>query len=90
MKKGQEKDFRIEPDEAYGEKDPNAVQKIPREHLPKDQEPKEGMILSLRTPDGQQFPAKIIKVTKEDVTIDVNHPLAGKALNFKIKLLDIN
>ena len=63
---------------------------IPREVLPKDQEPKTGMMLLMKSPQGQQMPAQITKVTDKTVTIDLNHPLAGKVLNFKIKLLEIN
>ena len=52
-------------------------------------EPKEGMMLMLSTPSGQQFPAKIAKLTKDNVTIDLNHPLAGKSLIFKIKIVEM-
>ena len=89
MEKGEEKEINIKPEEAYGDYNEELKKDIPREALPKDQEPKEGMILVLNTPDGRQFPAKIIKVEKEKVVIDLNHPLAGKNLKFKIKILDI-
>ena len=64
------------------------VKKVPRNQLPQDQEPKVGMILALGTPDGKQFPAKITEVTDEEVSIDLNHPLAGKVLTFKIKVVE--
>ena len=90
MKKGEEKEFSIEPEEAYGKRNPDLEKEIPRKALPQDQEPKEGMMLMMGTPDGQRFPAKIIKVGKEKVTIDLNHPLAGKKLIFKIKVVDVS
>jgi len=40
------------------------------------------------TADGQQMPAKITDITDETVTLDMNHPLAGKALNFEIKVVE--
>jgi FKBP-type peptidyl-prolyl cis-trans isomerase 2 len=89
MEKGQEKEFTIRPEDAYGQPNPHLQQKIPRDKLPKDQEPKEGMMLLLRTPDGHQMPARILNVTNENITIDLNHPLAGKTLIFKIKILKI-
>ena len=46
-------------------------------------------MLVLGTPDGKQIPAKIAEVTKKDVSIDFNHPLAGKNLNFKLKIIDV-
>jgi len=47
-------------------------------------------MLGLSLANGAQVPAKIIEVTDTEVTIDLNHPLAGKALNFKIKAVEIN
>lgn len=89
MEKGQEKEFEISPEEAYGQHNPDLQRDIPREVLPKDQEPKEGMVLMVGTPDGNQFPAKITGVENEKVTIDLNHPLAGKKLIFKIKVVEV-
>ena len=43
----------------------------------------------LGSPDGQQIPARITKVTNEKITLDINHPLAGKTLIFKITLVKI-
>jgi FKBP-type peptidyl-prolyl cis-trans isomerase 2 len=90
MKKGEEKNIHLEPCDAYGDINPEAVKKIPREHLPKGQEPQAGMILVINLPNGVQIPARIVEVTDKEVSIDLNHPLAGKCLNFKFKVVDIN
>ena len=89
MEKGEEKEVKIESKDAYGDPNPQLMQKVPRDKLPKEQEPKPGMVLALGTPDGQKVPARIAEVTEKEVTIDLNHPLAGKKLNFKIKVVDI-
>jgi len=89
MEKGEEKEFKIEPKEGYGEHKDELKKEIPRDMLPKDQEPKEGMILMMQAANGQKFPAKIAKVEKDKITIDLNHPLAGKKLIFKVKVLEI-
>jgi peptidylprolyl isomerase len=89
MQKGEEKTFKLKPPEAYGEHNPQLVQKFPRDRLPKGDEPKPGMLLVLTLPDGNQLPAKITGVEKDWITIDLNHPLAGKTLTFKIKLVEI-
>ena len=47
------------------------------------------MVLLLGTPDGRQFPVKISRVDKENITVDFNHPLAGKKLHFKIKVAEV-
>ncbi|HLD40375.1 MAG TPA: peptidylprolyl isomerase [Candidatus Nanoarchaeia archaeon] len=89
MTKGEEKKIVISPAEGYGEVRADLLKKVPRKQLPQDQEPKVGMILAVGMPNGMQFPARIVAVTKDDVTIDLNHPLAGKTLHFKIKVADI-
>lgn len=90
MKEGEEKEFSVEPSEGYGEVSEDAFKELPRKALPAGQEPKEGMMLVMSTPDGHRFPAKISKVSKDNVTLDLNHPLAGKKLIFKITLSAIN
>jgi FKBP-type peptidyl-prolyl cis-trans isomerase 2 len=89
MKKGEEKEFRLEPDEAYGPKDPNLVKALPKSQLPKDQEVKAGMMFIINLPNGMQIPATVVEVTEQEVTLDLNHPMAGEALNFKIKVVEI-
>ena len=90
MKKGEEKKFTIQPSDAYGERKPELTQTVPRKHLPKDHEPKPGMMLVMGTPSGQQVPATITEVTDENVILDMNHPLAGKALTFDIQVVEIS
>ncbi len=89
MEKDGEKEFKITPDEGYGQPNPEMTKEIPRNVLPKEQEPKEGMTLVMGTPDGHQIPAKIKSVGKDTVTIDLNHPLAGKNMIFKIKVIEV-
>ena len=89
MEKGEEKEFSIPPEQAYGERREELKKDIPRSALPPGQEPKAGMMLMLNTPQGQQFPAKIADVNDEKIVVDLNHPLAGKKLNFKIKVVDV-
>ena len=89
IKEGEEKEFILKPEEAYGDPRPELNQEVPREALPAEPEPKEGMMLLLTNPEGQKMPAKISKVEKDKVTIDLNHPLAGKTLIFNITLTKI-
>ncbi len=90
MKKGEEKKIVIPPAEAYGEVKAELHKKVPRKQLPQDQEPKVGMMLAVGLLDGKQFQARIVEVTKNDITIDLNHPLAGKTLHFKITVADVS
>ena len=90
MSLGEEKKFRIEPSEAYGEYNQDLIKMISLSQLPKDQTPKVGMVVVLVSKDGQKSHARITEVTEENITIDLNHPLAGEALNFTVKIREIN
>lgn len=89
MTNGQEKEIIITSAEAYGEVKAELRKKVPRKQLPPDQEPKVGMVLAVGLPNGMQFPARIAEVAKDEVTIDLNHPLAGKTLHFRIKVVNV-
>ena len=87
---GDEKIVTLEPSEAYGEYDPELIQTIPKEQLPDELEPQLGMPLMVTLLNGQQMPAVIVEIEEETVRVDINHPLAGKTLHFKLKVLGIN
>lgn len=86
MNEGEEKQFSIEPADAYGEHDPTLVQKVPREIFPQDAELVPGLLFEAGLPTGEKVPATITDVQDGIVSVDLNHPLAGKKLNFKIKV----
>ncbi|HVZ62904.1 MAG TPA: peptidylprolyl isomerase [Candidatus Nitrosotalea sp.] len=86
MKENEEKQFSILPADAYGEHDPTLVQKVPREVFPQDAELVPGLLFEAGLPTGEKVPATITEVQGGIVSVDLNHPLAGKILNFKIKV----
>lgn len=87
MKKGEEKEVTLKPEEAYGEANPEFIQEVPKANFPP--EAKEGMLIGLPMPNGQQIPAKIVEIGEETVKLDMNSPMAGKTLIFKIKVVDV-
>jgi len=87
MEEGEEKEFKIQPSEAYGEPNPKLVKEIPIDQIPKDEKVEKGMMLIVGLPDGKRIPATVLEVTEKTISIDLNHPLAGKVLNFKIKVV---
>lgn len=89
MEKEEEKEFSVEPAEAYGEPNEELVRQFPRDQVPTEEELKPGMVLAVTLPEGQQVPVVVKEVDEENVSLDFNHPLAGKKLNFKIKITDI-
>ncbi len=89
MEEGEKKEITVEAKDAYGEVDPSAVQQIPRSQLPDNIEPKVGMQLLAQT-EAASIPVTIIDVDDETVTIDFNHPLAGKNLIFDVEIVSVN
>jgi len=90
MAQGETKTVTIEPDQAYGESNPALTEKINRADLPENLDLIEGGQLEVTQNDGSILRFMINKVTAETVTLDANHPLAGKALTFTIEMLDVD
>ena len=89
MKVGEQKTVTIPADEAYGPYRDEQVVELPREKLPSDMTPEVGQQLVMRQPDGSEIVVVITELSDETVTIDANHPLAGKDLTFEIELVKI-
>ena len=89
MAVGEKKSVTLTPDQAYGETNPNAIQVAPKEQFPDDFEFIKGGVVQGQYPNGQMFTATITEVAESNVTVDFNHPMAGKTLNFEIELVGI-
>ena len=89
MTEGDTKSVKLDADEAYGQRHDQLIQQVPKSALPDDLEPKVGMALQSRSPDGQVTQLTITEVDDDTITVDANHPLAGEALNFDIELVKI-
>lgn len=75
--------------DAYGEHDPEAVQKVARESIPEDISLELGMQLGARTQTGQEINFVVAELDEAEVTLDANHPLAGRDLVFAVELLEV-
>ena len=82
-------DIHLMPEEAYGEKDPDAIITVPISELAGSEELKVDDMVYLQNVYGQPFPAKVTALTENDITFDANHEMAGKELNFKIELVEV-
>ena len=80
-------DVHIEPQDAYGMPDPSLIIRFPLSQAPNPEQLKIGDQLMLRDNFGAPHPAVLIEITEEDIALDLNHEMAGKALNFEITLL---
>ena len=87
--KGDSFDVTINPDEAYGERDEQKVQAVPRSHITGIDEITVGMQLQSQDPEGEMMIVTVVDVSDEEVTLDGNHPLAGVILKFSVTIKDI-
>lgn len=87
---GQEKEVSMAPEQAYGQPDPRLIMDIPLSQVPPNLQPEVGMTLELTTNNGQPLPATVTGLTDQHLTLDLNPPLAGKTLFFKIRLAGIS
>ncbi|MFX0072529.1 MAG: peptidylprolyl isomerase [Candidatus Hermodarchaeota archaeon] len=85
---GNEFQIKLQPSEAYGDYNKDLLRKMPKDLFPKEQDPEPGMIIQIMNDEGHVMLAAIHEVKDEEVIIDLNHPLAGKVLNFKIKVVE--
>ncbi|MFW6078066.1 MAG: FKBP-type peptidyl-prolyl cis-trans isomerase [Gemmatimonadota bacterium] len=89
MEVGQEQGVDIQPQDAYGQRRDEYVIQVQREELPDEVEPEVGQALGVQLANGQQATARITDVGGDEVTLDLNHPLAGRKLHFDIELVEI-
>ena len=79
----------IDKKEAYGEKQEELFQTVPKEHLPEEMTPEVDMALIASNEDGSERQLRIAEVNENDIVVDANHPLAGEDLTFELELVAI-
>jgi len=89
MAVGDKKKVQIACTDAYGPINPEMRQAVPREGIPAEIPLEVGLQLQMQTPSGQPMPVVVVELDEATVTLDANHPLAGKDLTFDIELMRI-
>jgi len=89
MELGESKTIEIPADHAYGPHDEDMVLAVDRSQIPDHVRPEIGDQLRVRQPDGETVVVTVIAISESSVTLDANHPLAGKDLTFDIELVEI-
>lgn len=87
MKIGESKEVTVSPAEGYGEYDEEAIVEITRSEFPPEIPLEPGTEITVTDDDGEILEARIVKVDDTNITIDMNHPLAGKTLKFNVKIV---
>ena len=89
MEVGDQKTVVIQPEDAYGEYDPESLQDAKKEEFSEEVPLDVGTFLDLEDDEGDILSAQIIAAEEDTVTLDFNHPLAGKTLTFEITVADL-
>jgi len=89
MNEGDSKTLTLQPDEAYGEIDPELTMVVAKTDLPAGLEIKRGVTIMSENEDGSELPLTIKSIRGDKVTLDANHPMAGQTVKFDIQLVKI-
>ena len=89
MDVGEIRDIHLMPEEAYGPSDPRAIFTIEIAKLPGSEDLSVGQQVYLSNAYGQPVPVKVVAKDETNITLDANHEMAGKELNFRIELVEV-
>lgn len=90
LQAGDQKTFTVLPEKAFGQHNPSNVQQLSRTDFSNIDELKEGMIVGFADKAGGELPGVIAEIGEKQITVDFNHPLAGRTLTFKVEVIDVN
>jgi FKBP-type peptidyl-prolyl cis-trans isomerase SlyD len=86
---GDQYDFRLAAEDAYGQYDDEAVANLPKEMFQGTEIPEIGSVLPLQDNNGNHFQGQVVSVAEDGVIVDLNHPMAGQDLHFKGNIINV-
>jgi len=92
---GDKKSVTVAPEDGYGEIDPDSIVEVPKDEFPEDFPLELGVEITVNTEDEddesleEEMEATIVAINEDTITLDFNHPLAGKSLNFDVSILEV-
>ena len=89
MNVGESKSVKVPPEQAYGQRREELVEEVSRDKFPKDVEPKVGQQFEVPQQQGEPMVVTVVGTSEQTVTLDGNHPLAGRYLTFDLELLEV-
>jgi len=89
MNVGESRTVKVAPEHAYGRRRDDLIEEVSRDKFPKDVEPQIGQRFEVPQQEGQPMVVRVTDVSEQTVTLDGNHPLAGRDLTFELELLEI-
>lgn len=90
LKAGARETFLINPENGFGQANPNNIQKIPRDQFAEEISLETGLVLSFADAQNNELPGIVTDFDDEAVTVDFNHPLAGYDIEFEVEILSVD
>jgi peptidylprolyl isomerase len=90
MNVGESKSVEVPPEDAYGQRREELIQVVSRDKFPKNVEPRVGQQFEVSQQQGQSMVVRVVDTSEQSVTLDANHPLAGRDLTFDLELLEVS
>ncbi len=88
MTEGDTKTVTLEPENAFGSRDPQLIHNVERDRIPAEVKLEIGAVLEASGDSGDLIRLMVVDISDEKVTLDANHPLAGEALTFELTLVE--
>ena len=89
MQAGDSKDVVVQPDDGYGQPDPQGIFGVPRAAFPADADLKVGDTFMGEDDEGGAVPVRVVELKEDTVVVDANHPLAGETLFFHVDVREV-
>lgn len=89
LAEGEHHTYHLDPVQAFGERNETLVKRLPRSDFPANLNTMPGQVVEFPMPNGQIFSATLVAADAEIVTVDFNHPLAGKPVEFEVQVLSV-
>jgi FKBP-type peptidyl-prolyl cis-trans isomerase 2 len=90
LRPGDAREFLLQPEEAFGRADQSKIIRVPLEDFPRGKALKRGMVLRVETKEGRKSLCFVGDIQKDHFILDFNHPLAGKMLKYRVRILDVH
>ena len=89
MTPGEETRLLVSGDDLYGQRDPDAIHWLPVAGFPPGQGTEPGQVVAFDTPGGHELAGLVLEVDADRVRVDLNHPLAGRSLDIRVRILSV-
>lgn len=90
MREGQESTLRLEPEQAFGERNEDNIQTFPRYRFPADLALEKGLMINFADASGYEQAGVVTEFDSAQVVVDFNHPLAGRDISFRVSILAVS